>query len=64
MKITQEPSPGTTAEAVGVATNRVTNQRVATQAAAKPAPTGSMGKKNPRRRILRRHRRPQGARRR
>jgi|HubBroStandDraft_6_1064221.scaffolds.fasta_scaffold405618_2 hypothetical protein len=38
MKITQEPSPGTTAEAASVATNRVTNQRIATQAPAKPAP--------------------------
>jgi uncharacterized FlaG/YvyC family protein len=45
MKITQEPSPGTTAEAASVATNRVTNQRIATQASAKPAPTVTDGER-------------------
>ncbi len=38
MKITQEPVPGTPADAASVAPNRVTTQRVATQASAKPAP--------------------------
>ena len=47
MKIAQEPSPGTTADAASVATNRATNQRVATQAAAKPAPTVIDGEKAP-----------------
>ena len=47
MKITQEPNPGTTADAASVATNRVTNQRVATQAPAKPAPTLIDGDKAP-----------------
>jgi uncharacterized FlaG/YvyC family protein len=47
MKITQEPSPGTTAEAASVAANRVTNQRVTTQTPAKPAPTVTDGEKTP-----------------
>jgi len=47
MKITQELNAGTTAEAASVATNRVTNQRVATQAPAKPAPTATGGEKAP-----------------
>lgn len=47
MKITQEQTPGITAESVGVATNRVTSQRVATQAPERPAPTVIDGEKAP-----------------
>ena len=45
MKITQEPSTGTTADAASVTTNRVTNQRVATQASAKAVSTVVDGEK-------------------
>ena len=47
MKITQEPSPGTTAEAASVSTNRATDQRVATLALTKPDPAVIDGEKAP-----------------